>query len=144
MILVKQLRSRARDVAAGCPLFLTAQLLGKRWMVLVLQELICYSAEGRRFSELHRVLSWVSPKILTRRLRELEECKVLTRSVDASTIPVNVRYHVTKKGLGLESLIEEMRDWGRKYNEEYLECHGSVMSDCIHCNKHDMDQLASE
>ena len=68
----------------------------------------------------------------------------MTRSVDASTIPVSVRYHVTKKGLGLESLIEEMRDWGRKYNEVDLECHGSVMSDCIHCNKHDMDQLASE
>ena len=74
---------RIRSEVEGCPVFVPAQILGKRWAILVLQSLMTPRASnGLRFNELQKDLSWISPKVLTQRLRELEAEGILNRIVD--------------------------------------------------------------
>ena len=93
---------RTKEDVEMCPVFAAARILGKKWSILIVQVLLRpESSIGLRFNELHRELSWVSPKVLTQRLQELQENRIITREVDASTIPPAVWYTLTEKGRDL-------------------------------------------
>ena len=53
-----------------CPVSKAAEILGERWNILILRELLCGS---RRFNDIQRGLGGISPSLLTRRLKELEK-----------------------------------------------------------------------
>ena len=94
--------------SACCPIERTATLIGDRWTPLIVRDL----APGcRRFSELQRSLSGISPKTLSDRLRRLEEAGVVTRACFAE-MPPRVEYRLTEKGLALLGIIESMREFG--------------------------------
>lgn len=98
----------ARNEGACCPIALTAMLIGDRWTPLIVRDL----ASGcRRFSELQRSLTGISPKSLSARLRRLEEAGVVSRSCFAE-MPPRVEYRLTDKGCALLGVIESMRDFG--------------------------------
>ena len=98
----------ARNESACCPIALTATLIGDRWTPLIVRDL---ASSCRRFSELQRSLSGISPKSLSARLRRLEEAGVVTRSCFAE-MPPRVEYRLTDKGRALLTVIESMRDFG--------------------------------
>ena len=82
-------------------------LLGKRWSALIVQDLI----EGpRRFRELLTHLGRINDKVLSQRLKELEERGIVLRKVFAE-VPVRVEYTLTPKGRDLAGVIKEMEDW---------------------------------
>jgi DNA-binding HxlR family transcriptional regulator len=82
-------------------------LLGKRWSALIIQDLI----EGpRRFRELLTHLGRINDKVLSQRLKELEERGIVQRKVFAE-VPVRVEYTLTPKGRDLAGVIKEMEDW---------------------------------
>lgn len=128
---------RTRDSAENCPIFLVARILGKRWAILVLQELIAsQNPKGAQFGELQRVISWVSPKVLTERLRELEREGIVRRIVDSSIIPARVHYELTSKGHAFEPILNEMQRWGIKHGgERAVACLGSGTSNCSECTQ---------
>jgi DNA-binding HxlR family transcriptional regulator len=95
-------------LSTRCPIERTATLIGDRWTPLIVRDL----APGcRRFSELQRSLSGISPKTLADRLRRLEEAGVVTRACFAE-MPPRVEYRLTEKGLALLGIIESMREFG--------------------------------
>ncbi len=95
-------------VSACCPIERTAALIGDRWTPLIVRDL----APGcRRFSELQRSLSGISPKTLSDRLRRLEEAGVVARACFAEK-PPRVEYRLTEKGRALLGIIESMREFG--------------------------------
>jgi DNA-binding HxlR family transcriptional regulator len=126
---------RTRESAENCPIFLVTRILGKRWAILVLQELLAsHNPEGAQFGELHRAISWVSPKVLTQRLRELETEDIVTRIVDASIIPARVHYKLTQKGQDFAPILDHMQDWGIKHGgEKTVGCLGEGTSSCREC-----------
>jgi DNA-binding HxlR family transcriptional regulator len=126
---------RTRASAENCPIFLVTRILGKRWAILVLQELLAsQNPEGAQFGELHRAISWVSPKVLTQRLRELEKEEIVTRIVDASVIPARVHYELTQKGLDFAPILDHMQDWGIKHGgEKTVGCLGEGTMSCSEC-----------
>ena len=126
---------RTRESAENCPIFLVTRILGKRWAILVLQELLASkNPAGAQFGELHRAISWVSPKVLTQRLRELEKEGIVTRVVDASIIPARVHYELTQKGLDFGPILDHMQKWGIKHGgERTLGCLGDGTSSCSEC-----------
>lgn len=98
----------ARNEGACCPIALTATLIGDRWTPLIVRDL----ASGcRRFSELQRSVTGISPKSLSARLRRLEEAGVVSRSCFAE-MPPRVEYRLTDKGRALLAVIDSMRDFG--------------------------------
>ena len=95
-------------LGACCPIERTATLIGDRWTPLIVRDL----APGcRRFSELQRSLSGISPKTLSDRLRRLEEAGVVSRACFAE-MPPRVEYRLTDKGRALLGIIESMREFG--------------------------------
>ena len=126
---------RSKEAVEMCPVFAAARVLGKRWSILVIQVLLKPEASiGLRFSELQRELSWVSPKILTQRLRELQESEILTRTVDASNIPPAVWYTLTEKGRDMRPILVAMQSWGQKHGGHVLAvCERKGFKNCHVC-----------
>ena len=92
----------------SCPIARTAILIGDRWTPLIVRDL----APGcRRFSELQRSLSGISPKTLSDRLRRLEDAGVVSRACYAE-MPPRVEYGLTDKGHALLPVLESMRAFG--------------------------------
>lgn len=94
----------------SCGVVKTLSIIGKKWTLLVLRDLLNGS---RRFGELQRSLSGVSPRTLSQRLDELEKHGIIKRKI-FKEIPLHVEYSLTSKGESLGDVIQKMREWGEK------------------------------
>jgi DNA-binding HxlR family transcriptional regulator len=107
-------QDQAVNGASGvCPHFHAAiELIGKRWTGAIL----CALTDGPlRFGELVRAIPGLSDRLLSRRLRELEEEGLVEREVEAGT-PVRVTYSLTEKGASLRPAIAELKTWANRWN----------------------------
>ena len=98
--------------AISCPVETTLGIIGGRWKVLVLHELL---GGVRRFNELDRKLPGISNRTLSRQLRELEADGVVHRKVYRQ-VPPKVEYRLTELGESLEPILLAMHDWGASYD----------------------------
>jgi DNA-binding HxlR family transcriptional regulator len=100
-----------------CPTRMVLDRLADKWTVLVVGLL----AHGtRRFGELRRDITGISPKVLTQTLRALERDGLITRRVYAS-VPPKVEYRLTPLGRTLIHLVEEIREWAETHIEAVLD-----------------------
>ncbi len=91
-----------------CPVKKTAELIEGKWTTLVIRELL---PNKKRYSEIKRALTGISPKVLTSRLRLLEKRQIITRTV-YPTIPPTTEYELTDLGKKLEIVLEAMAKFG--------------------------------
>lgn len=91
-----------------CPVDRVMAIIGAKWTSAILWHLF---ETPLRFGTLRRMLPDASPKILTTRLRELEEAGLVDRVV-LSDRPFAVEYRITSKGLTLKPIFEDMTEWG--------------------------------
>jgi DNA-binding HxlR family transcriptional regulator len=94
----------------------TLYVLSGKWKLPII---IALSAGAKRFKELQRSLTDITPKILSKELKELELNEFVTRTVYA-TSPVSVSYELTEYSGSLNSIISEMRDWGLQHKQRLL------------------------
>lgn len=98
----------------ACPVEATLQLIGNKWKVLILRELM----DGkRRFGELKKSIGSVTQKVLTGNLREMEADGLLTRTVYAE-VPPRVEYALTETGESLRPILTAMAHWGEDYRQK--------------------------
>lgn len=104
----------AKEQPAGvCPHFHAAiELIGKRWTGAILSTL---TNRPLRFGELAKTIPGLSDRLLSRRLRELEEEGLVERSVEAGS-PTRVTYSLTKAGSELRPAIAELHQWARRWH----------------------------
>jgi DNA-binding HxlR family transcriptional regulator len=101
--------SDCNDSYMDCGVAKTMKIIGSKWTVMILHNLF----EGKkRFNELHRTLTGISPKTLSQRLQELEKDGIITKKVFAE-VPLHVEYTLTKKGESLSELFQQMSAWGQ-------------------------------
>jgi DNA-binding HxlR family transcriptional regulator len=94
-----------------CPVAATLDLIGGKYKALILWHL----SDGKlRFSELKKVVSGATAKMLTQQLRELESSLLIHREV-FPVIPPKVEYSLTELGKSLLPVLAAMRDWGADY-----------------------------
>ena len=95
----------------ACPVETTLMLIGDKWKVLILRDLM----DGtKRFGELKKSIGTVSQKVLTAQLRGMEEKGLLTRKVYAE-VPPRVEYTLTETGYSLKTVLDAMGAWGADY-----------------------------
>ena len=95
----------------ACPVESTLMLIGDKWKVLILRDLM----DGtKRFGELKKSIGTVSQKVLTAQLRDMEEKGLLTRKVYAE-VPPRVEYTLTETGYSLKPILDSMWAWGADY-----------------------------
>ena len=95
----------------NCPVEATLDLIGGKYKALILWHL---SERKLRFSELRKVITTATPKILTQQLRELEYQALIHREVFA-VVPPKVEYSLTELGRSQMPILVTMRDWGADY-----------------------------
>ena len=95
----------------NCPVETTLEMIGGKYKALILWHL----SEGKlRFSELRKVITTATPKMLTQQLRELESQALIHREV-FPVVPPKVEYSLTELGRSLLPILVAMRDWGTDY-----------------------------
>ncbi|TCT12886.1 HxlR family transcriptional regulator [Natranaerovirga pectinivora] len=95
-----------------CPKFERAfQLLGKRWSGLIIRTLL----DGKkRFSDILQAIPNMSPRMLTERLKELENEELIIRTVYPE-VPIRVEYELTEKGKNLKASMDAIQEWAEKW-----------------------------
>lgn len=97
----------------ACPVETTLTLIGNKWKVLILRDLI----DGtKRFGELQRSVGQVSQKVLTSNLREMETDALVERKVYAE-VPPRVEYSLTALGQSLKPILDSLWAWGENYKK---------------------------
>lgn len=97
-----------------CPVETTLHLIGDRWKVLIIRDLM----EGtKRFGVLKKQIGSISQKVLTANLRSMEEDGLVTRRVYAE-VPPRVEYSLTETGRSLKPVLDAMSAWGDDYKKK--------------------------
>jgi len=110
---LKVRKNKAPPAPPACPMAVCMQLLGGTWTPNLIWML---SGGPRRFGELKRDIPRISPKMLSARLRAMEEKGVVTRSVLA-TSPPSVEYALTDVGHELIPVINTIVKVGTKLRD---------------------------
>ena len=98
----------AKSYDQHCPIAMTLDLIGERWTILIIRDLYF----GRhRFNELLASSPGMSTKILSERLKLLEQHGLVRREI-YSEHPLRAEYHLTDKGASLESVLNAIGMWG--------------------------------
>lgn len=94
----------------------TLDFLSGKWKLPILGSLI----EGKkRFKEIERTITGISPRMLSKELRDLEMNKMITRTV-YNTIPATVEYEITEYGKSLEKVLLAMYEWGTAHRKKIM------------------------
>ena len=98
----------------ACPVETTLTLIGDKWKVLILRDLM---PGTKRFGELKKSIGNVSQKVLTAQLRAMEENGFVHRQVYAE-VPPRVEYSLTDLGRSLKPILDSMWAWGEGYQKQ--------------------------
>jgi DNA-binding HxlR family transcriptional regulator len=95
----------------SCPIETTFRIIGKRWTVLIIREILRGNTQFNRFME---NIQGISPKVLTERLRELEQLGIIRRRI-VSEYPIRVEYSLTDMGKGFEPVLLSAASFSMMY-----------------------------
>ncbi|MBC8154712.1 MAG: helix-turn-helix transcriptional regulator [Bacteroidetes bacterium] len=95
----------------------TMDLVGGKWKLLILT--LLFSESPMRFSEIERVIGKITPRMLSKELKELEQNELVERRV-YPTMPVSVDYRLTDYGRSLDSVMVALGDWGKIHRRRIM------------------------
>ena len=104
---------KTKEELPDCPVATTVQLIGSKWKLLILRNLLTRSW---RFNELRKDLDGISQKVLTDSLRSMEEDGIITRTVYPE-VPPHVEYSLSALGESMRPIIKSMESFGLSYKE---------------------------
>lgn len=108
---------RTKGEMPACPVATTVQLIGSKWKLLIMRNLL---KRPWRFNELRRDLDGISQKVLTDSLRSMEEDGIITRTVYPE-VPPRVEYALSDLGESMRPIIQAMEQWGTEYKKNHVE-----------------------
>jgi len=97
-----------------CPVATTVQLIGSKWKLLILRNLL---QRPWRFNEMKKTLEGISQKVLTDSLRSMEADGLITRTVYPE-VPPRVEYALSDLGQSMRPIIKAMEEWGINYKQQ--------------------------
>ena len=100
-----------KEELPDCPVATTVQLIGNKWKLLILRNLL---ARPWRFNELMKSLEDISQKVLTDSLRSMESDGIITRTVYPE-VPPRVEYALSELGESMRPILDAMQAWGNNY-----------------------------
>ena len=102
-----------KDELPECPVATTVQLIGSKWKLLILRNLL---VRPWRFNELKKSLEGISQKVLTDSLRSMEDDGLITRTVYPE-VPPRVEYALSELGESMRPILDAMEQWGTNYKK---------------------------
>ena len=112
-----------------CTIYRTIDFISKKWTLLILLEL--YKTQGtKRYSELKHSLLDITPKMLSSRLRELENQGLITKNIVTNVFPIKCEYTLTDSGKDFIRIIKDIKKWSLYWKHKNKEC---AQQDCKQC-----------
>jgi len=105
-------RARTGSLRSPCPIAGALDLIGDRWTLLVIRDLLLY--DKRRFAEFLSSPEGIATNILADRLERLGRCGLVERRPNADR-PARVEYHPTARGWDLAPVLRELIRWGQRH-----------------------------
>ena len=100
------------DPGRHCPVARTLDIIGDRWSILILRDLV---VDGpRKFSDLQLSLRGISPNTLSSRLKVLEENGIVERRF-YDQHPPRAEYLLTSSGRELRPIVKHLKEWGERH-----------------------------
>ena len=97
-----------------CPIARTLDIVGERWTILILRDLL---VDGpRKFADFERSLAGISPNTLSSRLKRLEDHGIVARRFYEQH-PPRAEYVLTDKGLELRPVLRALFEWGQRHTK---------------------------
>ena len=106
----------AKKELPACPVETTLMLIGNKWKVLILRDLL---PGTKRFGELKKSIGNVSQKVLTAQLRDMESNGLINRKVYPE-VPPRVEYSLTELGQSLKPILDAMWNWGEEFKAQNI------------------------
>lgn len=106
-----------KEEMPACPVATTVQLIGSKWKLLIMRNLL---QRSWRFNELRKDLEGISQKVLTDSLRSMEEDGIITRTVYPE-VPPRVEYALSDLGESMRPIMNAMEEWGKTYKENQID-----------------------
>ena len=103
----------AKKELPACPVETTLMLIGNKWKVLILRDLL---PGTKRFGELKKSIGNVSQKVLTAQLRDMESNGLINRKVYPE-VPPRVEYALSPLGESMRPILDAMEEWGTNYKK---------------------------
>jgi DNA-binding HxlR family transcriptional regulator len=103
--------AKTYDLITDCPVARTLDLIGERWTILLLRDLLLHGP--RRFQDFQSSLAGVAPNTLSARLKALEASGLVQRTL-YNERPPRLEYSLTDKGKSLGPVVKAMREWGKR------------------------------
>jgi len=97
-----------------CPIARTLDIIGERWTILILRDLIV--SGPRKFHDFEHSLRGISPNTLSTRLKRLEDSGIVERRF-YDQHPPRAEYALTKQGEELRPVLRALRDWGQRHTK---------------------------
>ena len=102
------------DKTFSCPVALASNAINGKWKLQIINHL---SVSGiLRFGELKKKIGDVSEKMLIQHLKELENDRLIVRTV-YPVVPPKVEYSLTNRGKAFKPVIDAMRVWGNAFSD---------------------------
>jgi DNA-binding HxlR family transcriptional regulator len=95
-----------------CPIDNTFKIIGKKFAIHILRNMT--QLNQTRFNQFLESIDGINPKSLSRRLREMEQDKLIEKKVFSGT-PVRIEYFMTEKGESLKPILDQMAAFSIKY-----------------------------
>ncbi len=122
------------DNMKSCPIEVSLNILGKKWTLQIIRDIF---RGKKRFSEFIKTNPQISTKMLSLRLKELQESGLIKKSV-VSITPVKIEYSLTRKGKSLNRILFQLAEFSLKNypKEVYYTKSRSVEADILSLKKY--------
>lgn len=97
-----------------CPFTKLIHFLSKKWMIVIIKSI---SDGCKTYSEIEKKLIWSNPRILSSRLKDLQEWNFVEKK-NISTNPTKYLYCLTEKGVSLSKYVDSLHTWAKKNVEK--------------------------
>ncbi len=99
-----------------CPVATTVQIIGSKWKLLILRDLLTGT---KRYNEFRKSLPDISQKVLAETLKSMVDDGIVIRTAYPE-VPPRVEYHLSETGESMRDVIETMERWGKDYKKKLM------------------------
>lgn len=103
------------------------EVFSGKWKIPIITALTFYETCG--FKDLERIVEGITPKMLSKELKFLEENLLITRKVE-DTRPITVTYSITDYGKTCKSVMSELYRWGVEHRKKVFNIEGQTWDGC--------------
>jgi DNA-binding HxlR family transcriptional regulator len=113
----------------SCTVYKLTNMFGKRWVLQILLEIYKKDSQNK-FSDIKRSVKGITAKLLSSRLKDLENNGLIRKRIDTSVFPVRCYYRLSQSGKDFIRIIDSMKKWALKWNVKNKICKNTECAEC--------------